>query len=128
MPSSTVTLEAFQTRVIDDGIAAAKEDYAGEAENRRLMREGSVQGFVECRLKTPAELALLLREADERANVAFCDPEGDRYWYWRCRALEIEWVCNCLSAILYNQGLPTIIPPTYRGMMKAAEIVGVGQP
>jgi hypothetical protein len=37
--------------------------------------------------------------------------------YWRCRALEIEWVANVLSNILDAQGLPPIGMMTARGGM-----------
>jgi len=37
----------------------------------------------------------------------------------------MNWVCNVVSALLMNQGLSTIIQPTARGVLKAAEIVGV---
>jgi hypothetical protein len=33
----------------------------------------------------------LLAPADARTAQAMHD-EDPRYWYWRCRALEIEWV------------------------------------
>ena len=37
------------------------------------------------------------------------------YWYARCFALEVEWVCNVVSAMLMNEGRPTIVTPTARG-------------
>jgi hypothetical protein len=126
MSQSGVTLEAFLTQVIDGGVAGAQADYAGESGNRRQMREGAVRGFEECRLKTPAELALLLAEVQERRQKAYWEQAPD-YWYWNCRAAEVEWVCNCVSAVLQNQGLPPIITPTGRGYMRAAEIVGVSR-
>jgi len=48
---------------------------------------------------------------------AQCQAKGKqdpRYWYWRCRALEIEWVVNVLSNILDAQGLPPIATMTVR--------------
>jgi hypothetical protein len=89
-----------------------------------LKREGAIAGFDECRNKEPAEIAALLAEANARARQAIC--EGDpRYWFWRCRALEIEWVANVPSNILDAQGLPPIRMMTARGRLKAAEIIGV---
>lgn len=114
----------FLTRVIDDGIAAARRDYAGDADARRLKREGAILGFENCRGLQPEELLALLTEANERATRAHRNEDG-YYWYWRCRALQIEWTCNVVSAALLNEGKPTIVPPTARGMMKAAEILGV---
>ncbi len=121
-----VNYDAFLTQVIDAGVKAAEADYAGDDGNKAQQRKGSIQGFEECRLKTPAELALLLQDATDDSERAFGERAGD-YWYWRCRTLEIEWVCNCVSAVLYNERRPTIIPPTARGMMRAAEIVGVAE-
>jgi hypothetical protein len=108
--------------IIDDGIEAARLDYAQPGDT--LKREGAIAGFEECRNKEPAEIAALLAEAHARVRQAIC--EGDpRYWYWRCRALEIEWVANVLSNILDAQGLPPIGMMTARGRLKAAEIIGV---
>ena len=121
---SGFTLEAFQTRVIDDGIAAAVADYAGDTEHRQQMREGAVAGFEACRLKTPAELALLLRAARDRERTAMFSDAPDTWWH-KCYAGEVEWVCNCLSAVLQRHGLPVIVTPTMRGTFKAAEILGV---
>jgi hypothetical protein len=118
---------AFLDRVIDDGIAAARADYR---EGPKL--EGSVEGFEDCRGKGPTELRDLLAEARQetvKARRAIGDESDqalvDAYWRIRCRELEIEWVCNVASAALMNQGLRVIVPPTARGVMKAAEIVGV---
>jgi hypothetical protein len=65
-----------------------------------------------------------LAEANERARQAMLERDP-RYWYWRCRALEIEWVANVLSNILDAQGLPPIAMMTVRGRLKAAEVIGV---
>lgn len=124
------SLFSFLDRVVGDGIAAAQRDYAKPRDERKLA--GSVAGFEACRNRSPEQLSALLNEAHLDTRRAFNEAHAsdDRkvadYWYWRCRELEIEWVCNCVSAILMNEGLPVIVPPTYRGVMKAAEIVGVG--
>jgi hypothetical protein len=65
-----------------------------------------------------------MREADARTRQKMAEQASD-YWYWRCYQLEVEWVANVLSAILNAQGLPIIATVTARGMMKAAEIIGV---
>lgn len=114
----------FLDSIIDQGIEAAKQDYE---EGQKL--EGAIAGFEVCRNKLPHQLLSLLREAKLETRSAR-NPETkkdnvEEYWYWRCRELEIEWICNVMSAGLLNQGLPTIIQPTARGMIKAAEILGV---
>lgn len=47
------------------------------------------------------------------------------YWYHRYYTLQIEWVLNVLSAAYYNENKPVLITPTVRGMIKAANILGV---
>jgi hypothetical protein len=110
--------------VIDDGIEAARHDYAKPRDT--LKREGAIAGFEECRNKTPAQIAALLVEANERARQAMQE-EDPRYWFWRCRALEIEWVANVLSNILVAHGTLPIATMTARGRLKAAEILGVAE-
>lgn len=118
----------FLEKVINDGIEAVKNDYK-EGDNRR---EGSLKGFEECRGKSPEELYALLIEARKTANDKFFETQEDdkkavdEYWYLNSRAWEIEWVCNSVSAMLVNQGLPPLILPTCRGHLNAARILGAG--
>lgn len=117
-----MTLEEFLNRVIDDGIAAVKKDY--RQPHQKEKRDGSIAGFEACRGKTLLELNELL-QASHTSTADAHDRRAKDYWWFRCYELEVEWVCNCVSALLVNQGLPPIIVPTARGMMKAAGIVGV---
>jgi hypothetical protein len=118
--------QEFLTRVIDDGIAAARADYPHDDQTGKLR--GSVEGFELCRGLTPPQLGDLLTAVNQDAQRRMVEGAAD-YWYWRCRALEVEWVVNCVSAILMNQGLPLICGylPTSRGVIKASEIVGVAE-
>jgi hypothetical protein len=117
----------FLERVINDGIEAVKTDYK-EGDNRR---EGSIQGFEDCRGKPPQELLALLTEARKKAEEVYWEAqEGDkaavdRYWHYQSRALEIEWVCNSMSAAFANSNMAPLIPPTCRGALNAARILGV---
>lgn len=116
-----MTLHEFLQRVIDDGIAAAKESYA----EGTLKRDGAVAGFDACRsVRRPAELASLLLDAEAKKRDAY-HADRERYWYWICYHAEIEFVCNVVSAVLQNAGLLPIITPTMRGFQKAASIVGI---
>jgi len=138
----STTYEDLLARVIDDGIVAASRDYARSPSKRR----GAVAGFEACRGKSPDQLRQLLhdarlatRNATERHHPLYrkrldaywetrCyEAEIDAYWETRCYEAEIEWVCNVVSAALANQGLPTIVPPTARGVMAAAVVLGVGE-
>ena len=111
--------------VIDDGIEAARLDYTKPDDNLKL--NGSIKGFEECRGKTPVQLTVQLAVARARAQQAQRERAAD-YWYWRCRAAEIEWVCNVISVLLMQHDLPTIVPPTVRGMLKAMDIAGIKKP
>lgn len=115
-----MTFDDFLTEVIRRGIDAVKVDYAHKEQHRL----GAIAGFEACRGKTPAELALLLQDVNDRVKLAFRRQEPN-YWYYRCQALEVQWCCNVASAVLLNEGRPTIIPPTVRAMQLAADIVGV---
>lgn len=120
-----MTLQQFIERVINDGISAARKDYAGSDEKL----SGSIAGFESCRGKSPAELAALLRGAEKHCESLRRHNIKDDYWFHRCRHLEIEWVCNVVSAVLVNEGAPPIVTPTARGTIKAATIINskVGQ-
>lgn len=114
--------EAVLARIIEEGIEAARQDYTRPDDADKLR--GSVEGFEMCRDLDPGGLAGVLERARKDTLQAHRDEAPD-YWRIRCAELEVEWVCNVLSAVLMNQGLPVIVPPTARGAMKAAEIVGV---
>jgi len=109
-------------RLIAEGIAAACRDYTDPEDAEKLA--GSIEGFEACRGKKVTELRRLLDEAQTGAQMlGRRDPPV--YWRMRCRAAEIEWVCNCVSVLLQAAGLPVIVPPTYRAFIQVAKIVGV---
>lgn len=112
----------FLEQVIDDGIEAVKKDYTRP--NQVQKRSGAIAGFEACRNKPPFELKALLKFCADATTRAYHD-DKEKYWWYRCYEVEVEWVCNCVSAVLLNAGRSVIIKPTARGMKKAAEIVGV---
>ena len=121
----------FLTKVIDEGIEAAKADYTEESDKQRL--EGSIAGFNACRNKSPEELVEVWKESSKKTNDASHEvyktkSKGD-YWYYRCFQLEAEWVCNVVSAMLMNEGHEPLLSwlPTASAMRKAASIIGVAQ-
>lgn len=117
-----MTLGDFIRRVVDDGAEAAREDYAGRGGLFDTMLSGSLEGLSRCRDAAPADLAHLLAGARWERERAVGGDESD-YWYKRCVELEIEWVCNVVSAALKDANQPTIIEPTARGVLKASEIL-----
>ena len=112
----------FLNEVIKRGIDAARRDYTRDEQQEML--NGSVAGFVCCRGKTPDQLRELLeRVRKEMLSLGF--PPTDKYWFYRCKEAEVEWVCNCVGAMLMDQGLPVIYAPTARAMLSVADIIGV---
>ena len=111
----------FLTHVIEDGLRACKESYAKPEQAAKLR--GAIQGFEGCRGSTPEILRINLHRTREFANRLVGHEDVDAYWEAQCRALETEWVCNCVSALLVNEGKAPIIAPTARGVMKAAEVL-----
>ncbi len=116
-----MTYSDFLTRIVDDGITACCESYKDDTQKR----EGAVAGFNACRGKTILELRQQLDSARDATRNAYRLSSAN-YWFLRCYELEVEWVCNVVSAALQNQGDEPIVTPTVRGYMKAAEILGVG--
>lgn len=110
-------------QIIDDGLEEVRLVYSRP--DQRLKREGATRGFEDCRGLSPKQIGDLLAAANARTRHAF-DEQAPDYWFWRFRAAQITWVANVISAILMNQGAEVIIPPTARGGMKAAEIIGIG--
>lgn len=117
-----MTLQDFIERVIKDGIEAAKKNYP--LPHHKDKREGSVAGFNACLDKDPVELYELLQAARTATHDARV--RKDRYWWYRCYELEVEWVCNCVSAVLYNERKPVLMNPSGRALTKAVEILGLG--
>lgn len=117
----SMTHAQFLNAVIDGGIDGAKKDYAQSTDKLR----GAIAGFEACRGKSVQELGELLSAA-RTARIDALDRKIADYWWYRCYESEVEWVCNCVSASLYNMGMPIIIPPTGRGMIRAAQILGTG--
>lgn len=115
----------FLDKVIDDGVAAARKDYAHDEDKR----EGAVAGFEACRSRMPEEILVILRGAAEATRRAMLD-DDPHYWRVRCFEAEIEWVANVVSAALVSQGCAPLAAhlPTARGMMKAAQVLGGNAP
>lgn len=114
----------FVEEVCRCGIEAARDDYADKPSHL----EGALAGFDECRGKTVEQLLRLYEHANHDTQEAMIlsresEEPIDTYWRLRCRALEIEWVLNCLSAALRQPFLGHL--PTVRGAMQAARILGV---
>ena len=120
--SETTKYEDFLNRIISDGIAAARGSYK---DSNPLKLEGAVAGFEACRNKSIDELRELLKQARTTRNKALARNDGS-YWKYRCFEAEVEWVCNVVSAALWNEGrTDLIVEPTGRGLQQAAKILGI---
>jgi len=117
-----LTYNEVLERIITDGIAAARKSYA----DRPDKLQGSIEGFESCRGKQPADLIALYYNANEEATKQRGIDNGENYWRYRCRALEIAFVCNVLSVPHWKQRRPGLLPgmPTVLGFMKYADIAG----
>lgn len=114
-----VAIFEFIETVVERGIEAVRQDYAKDPD--RL--EGAIAGFESCRGKSVDEILAAYKDANEEANRIHMTGEIDGYWGACCKALEIEWTLNCLSAALRTSLLSWL--PTARAVMLAGEILGV---
>jgi len=119
--------------IVNRGIEASKRDYRDKPDKLA----GAIAGFSACRDKTPLQLLALLEEANKatheaRNRVNTNKLPSQEYWKIRCYEAEIEWVCNCVSVLLTNQGekspFPHHVGPTARAFSTVASIVGVAAP
>lgn len=118
--------DEFLNQVIANGLKSLAKDERLAKYPKRV--EGSKEGFEACRGKDTEQLAAILTEANRLALNArqdFSGPTIEEYWKVRYYGIQIEWVCNTVSALMMNQGLPPIIRPTARGLINAAKVVGV---
>lgn len=108
----------FIAHVVDDGITAAIRDYGQGSEKAR----GAEAGFELCRNRPPERLMAVLATARADQQAAL-QREAEDYWFWACRAAEVEWVINCAAAAQVTLGQPPLMTPTTQGMQKAIEIL-----
>ena len=94
---------------------------------KKALREGSIAGFKACLGKKPLQLLDLLKDAREKTEKTVFEniKNLDKQVEARGFELEVEWVCNCVSCLLYNEGKPTIVPPTASAFIFTSKIVGV---
>lgn len=111
--------DKFLNRLIDEGLVAAQDEYKHQPEHLN----GAVAGFEACRGRRPHDLASLLAMAREETAQAYWRQDAG-YWRSRCYEAEVEYVCNCVSAMQVIQGHPAILAPTTIGFVRASEVLG----
>lgn len=108
--------------IIDDGIYDIVTNYTRPAQ--RMKREGGIAGFEACRGLDDAALLSLQREARRRRSAAYAADASD-YWWHRTYEAQVDWTINVLSAAMHANGIKPIGGYSARGMIKAADILGV---
>jgi hypothetical protein len=114
-----VNYRAFLNRICDDGIEEVARAYT---DANKI--DGARAGFEEARQTLDAHDLKAVLAAAKADTIKARDYDAERYWWYRIRELQIEWVANVVSASLYNNGQPVIVQPTMRGWNKAADILG----
>lgn len=114
-----MNFKEFVNKVCDTGIEGAKESY----KDRPNMLKGSIAGFEACRDLKPDQMLSLLKKARGEAAYQMMQKDIDLYWEHTCFANEVEWVVNCVSAVLMNEGKTPIGAVTSRGLMHANDIL-----
>lgn len=113
----------FLNRVIETGIEGARHDYNDPLNSTHaLMLKGAIEGFDLCREKSPEQLNSCLLSTGQQCAQAF-QADADDYWLHATRNREVEWVCNCVSCLLINEGLSPIIQPTAQAMLHTNHIL-----
>lgn len=116
-----MTYQEFLSQIIKDGLEEVSVVYKDQPNKLK----GCIEGFKACEDCTPEELLIQLKRAGEQRSWAYDGSDHDKYWRARMKEAQIEFVCNCVSAMLMNENKPVIITPTARGVMKAAEILNI---
>ena len=94
----TTTYENFLERVINESIAAAKDDYRSPESAQKL--EGSIAGLEACRGKSPIQLESILVNARHVTSEACLLNYKDR-WKHRCYEIEVERVVSLITQFIH---------------------------
>lgn len=105
----------FQERIIDDAIAAAHAAY------QEPRRSGFIAGVESCRNKGFADLADELVAANTAAHAA-TEAKHPREEDALAYRAGVEWVCDCMSVIMKNQGMKPIVEPSKQAWVKAVSL------
>ena len=108
-------------RIIDDAAGELRRHMSSPEQASRL--DGALEGLEACRGLIPSDLKELM-QASEQAMLTARQQDPEHYWWYRWYALQVEWVCNCMSAWLMQHDLPVIVQPTIRGALNVARIQG----
>lgn len=108
--------------IIDDGVTEIPLAYPRP--DQKDKREGGIAGFEACRGLDDDGIVSLLAQARDRTAKAMTTTDPG-YWHHRMYELQIEWVLNVLSAAATANGMKAPAGYTARGMLKAADVLGI---
>jgi len=113
---------AFLKEIIKQGIEKAKEDYPEVKSKDEL--NGSLAAFKACKSKEPEELKEVFNEVTGYTHKAYFQRAKEYKWFVAYQ-LEVEWICNVVSARLVKEGKEALFNrmPTPNGVIKAEKIM-----
>lgn len=109
--------DEFLTTVIDTGLASVRDSIKDEDKLR-----GAVAGFEACRGRSEKELLELELWAQREMLAHHGTP---LHWEKRYQQLQIEFVVRAVAAAQQSSGMKPIAEVTTRGVMAAANVLGV---
>lgn len=130
MPQKAKKFDYYEVldSIINDGIAEISYIMDKPYDKHKLA--GAIAGFNACRNREPLELVEIHKETNGylREMIKGGRTNADEYWWFRYYRLEVEWVCDVISAFYsayLNQGKKSLLPntPTDRAMKKAYSII-----
>lgn len=120
-----MTYREFVVRIITEGVEACERAAFEEPSSPRVA--GALSGLEACLgCQSAPELGVLLAFARNKQTAVVREPvpDADQCVFAQGFTHEVEWICNCVSALLLNEGLQPLITPTSRGIMKCSELLG----
>lgn len=109
----------FLDKVIADCETSANTHYSSSPSEL----ESALNALKTCKAKTPGELKDIYESAVSASREARFE-KSSKYTEIRCHEIEVEFICDAVSAILVNSGEEPILgKPTKKGFAKAHSVV-----
>lgn len=115
----------FLARIIVEGVEALERVHTADLPSPSTA--GALAAYDACvQCDSPPELGILLAFTRNKHLELIGEPvpDAEKCVFAEGFADTVAWVCNCVSALLLNEGYPPIITPTSRGIMKCSELLG----
>ena len=121
-----MTYRTFVVSIVGEGVDALERAIVDGDKGPR--EAGALTGYDACvQCESAPELGILLAFARNKHTAVIGEPlpDADQCVFSAGFVGAVEWVCNCVSALLLNEGLQALTRPTSRGILKCAELLGV---